>query len=219
MEFTPGGGIRIVNGSLRQILTLAYDVEKFQISGGPGWIDSQRFDVIAKGAVDDAGWPAAEQRKRAHSRLQSLLAERFQLSVRRETKDAPIFALIVGKNGPKLQISNQGLDGLSGRPGQLIAERAEVQSLAAYLSGQLGRPVLDRTGLKGTYKFKLDWSPGMDNTQADTEKAAAAGLSAADPSMPSLFTALQDQLGLKLDAQRGPMEIIFIDRAEKPAAN
>jgi uncharacterized protein (TIGR03435 family) len=114
--------------------------------------------------------------------------------------------------------SDQGFEGLSGRPGQVAGERASMEMLARYLGGQLRRPVVDRTGLTKTYRFTLEWFPEMSGT-FDPEKAAAAGVRPPDPSRPSLETAIQEQLGLKLEAQRGAVEMIVIERVEKPTAN
>lgn len=137
----------------------------------------------------------------------------------RETKEAPVFALVVSRKGSKLRQSEQGFDGISGRPGQLIGEKVPIPVLANVLSGILGRPVLDQTGLTGTYAFKLEWTPDFGGSGIATEKAEAAGVSTPDPSGPSLFNAIQGQLGLKLESQKGPVETIVIERVEKPTAN
>ena len=224
MRFTPGGGVRVVNGSMKQIILLAYNMEKFQISGGPGWVDTERFDIIGKApgrqADGDQPEPTAEQQQQARQRLQSLLVDRFHLTIHRETREAPIFVLVVSKKGPKLRQSEQGFDGISGRPGQLTGEKVPMPVLASVLSGILGRPVLDQTGLVGTYAFKLEWTPdsGGSNPIA-TEKAEAAGVPATDPSGPSLFNAIQEQLGLRLEPQKGPVSFILIDQVERPSAN
>jgi uncharacterized protein (TIGR03435 family) len=207
---------------LRQLIEFAYHVDKFQISGGPGWFESQGFDVLAKppqSAEADAGTRqlSNDQRNQLRRRLQALLAERFQLVVHRETKEMPVYALVVAKNGPKLKESTKERD-MGGMPGRVTAEGTPMEGLAEYLTGMLKRPVLDRTGLKGTYDFKLEWTPDPGGLgKLDEEKAG--GASAPDPSGPSIFTALQAQLGLKLESQKGPVEFIVIDRAEKPSAN
>jgi uncharacterized protein (TIGR03435 family) len=136
--------------------------------------------------------------------LQNLLADRFQLKLHRESKDAPIYALVVAKNGPKLKESAPGAQGSIGMSqGNLSARGVPVAALADQLSGpvfQLGRPVIDRTGISGIYDFTLDW--------------------ASDDSAPSVFTALQEQLGLKLEAQKGSVEVLVVDSMErKPSAN
>jgi len=220
LQFTPGGGVRLVNATLRQAITLAYDVQEFQLSGGPGWLSADRFEILGKGSGDSGNDTSASQL--ARKRLQGLLEERFHLVIHKETKDLPVLALVLGRDARKLKPSGQGFDGISGRPGQISAERAGMQDLAAYLAGQLRRPVLDRTGLSGTYAFKLEWTPQLDGPAAAkvaADKAEAAGVSPSDPSGPSIFNALQEQLGLRLESVKAPVNTIIIDRAERPVAN
>jgi uncharacterized protein (TIGR03435 family) len=224
MQFTPGGGVRVVNASLKQIILLAYDVEKFQISGGPQWLDTERFDVLGKApgssVSEDQREPPPAQQLLSRQRLQSLLADRFRLAIHRETREASVLALVVSKGGSKLRQSEQGFDGISGRPGQWIGEKVPIPVLAKNLSGMLGRPVLDQTGLTGTYAFKLEWTPDSGGSGVlSTEKAETAGVSAPDPGGPSLFSAIQDQLGLKLESQKGPASIIVIDQVARPSGN
>jgi uncharacterized protein (TIGR03435 family) len=141
--------------------------------------------------------------------LQQLLADRFALRLHRETKEITIYSLIVGKNGPKLKEGGSAGPYLSRpSPGRLAGQRASMSSLASALAGNLGRPVIDNTGLKGGYDFSLEWT-------AD----AAPDAVPADTSGPSLFTALQDQLGLRLESKKAPIEVLIIDRAEKPSPN
>ena len=210
MQFTPGGGVRVVNGSLQQMIMLAYNMEKFQISGGPSWLVSARFDIVAKSSGEA---PDAEIRRR----LQLLLAERFKLSAKRGSKEAPVFALRIAKQGLKLKESSEGFDGITARPGHVVAERVGMKGLCAYLSGQLGRPVMDETKLTGTYAFTLDWTP--DNGGGPLAAEKAGGDAAPEPAGPSLVTALQNQLGLKLESTKGPVGTIVIEHAEKPSEN
>jgi uncharacterized protein (TIGR03435 family) len=218
------------------LITFAYDVRDFQISGGPGWINSERYDIQAR---PDRSEPAEslppDPRKmtdaqlktigdQMRERLRALLADRFQLTIHRETKDAPVYALVVGKNGSKLQAAEEGKDGPRGMRmgrGQLTGMSAPLSMLANTLSSQLGRPVLDRTGLTGKYDFKLEWTP--DPGQGDGPPGGLPpGIEAPpppDPNGPSLFTAVQEQLGLRLESQKGPMEMIVIDRVEKASEN
>jgi uncharacterized protein (TIGR03435 family) len=151
------------------------------------------------------------------------LADRFKLVIRRETKEMPLYHLVVGRNGHKLKeyTGDDPHGGIRGnRPGEIIGERASLYGLIANLTGMLGRPVLDRTGLTGRYDFKLEWTPDMlpggKGPDGPGEKVDA---SAPEFSAPSLFSALQDQLGLKLEPQKGPVEVFVIVSAEKPAAN
>jgi uncharacterized protein (TIGR03435 family) len=143
------------------------------------------------------------------------LADRFQLKLHRETKDEPVYALVVGKSGTKLQQSSgneaSGFRGLRIGRGQFTGSVATLEMLTTALANQVGRPVLDRTGLNGSFNFKLEWIPD-----------AAPGGDAPSPSDstgPSLFTALQEQLGLKLESARGPVEILVIDHVERPGEN
>jgi uncharacterized protein (TIGR03435 family) len=229
MGFTPGGGVRIRPGTLLNIIMMAYDVQRYQISGAPAWIGSEQFVIEAKGSgtpdpeIKDA---TAPERNAARRKLQALLADRFKLVVRHETKEAPVYALVLGKNGHKLRASDKGFDGVTGtRPGQLKAEKVGTDLLSRMLSMITGRPVQDRTGLKGTYAFDLEWAPdpggmpGKGGGPIAEAKADAAGVTLPDPSAVSIFTAVQEQLGLRLEATRGPVESIVIERVERPTAN
>jgi len=214
-----GGVVTVTNATLKMLLTTAYDVRDFQISGGPGWITSGRFDIVGRPerTAGAAALPASpksmtdDQLQTAvrlmRERLQSLLADRFQLQVHRETRDAPIYALLVAKNGPKMQTAPEGRTGQRGinvERGRLTAMSAPLAILVNWLSNQTGRPVIDKTGLAQKFDFKLEWQPDLSD---------------ADQTGPSIFTAIQEQLGLRLESQRGPVDIIVIDRAEKPSEN
>ena len=230
INFVPGGGLKVTNATLKTLITFAYDIRGFQVSGGPGWLDSERYDLLAK--PEHAEGPAqlkemtdAQQKtaaERIRERLRMLLAERFRLAIHRESKEVPVYALTIGKNGSKLEESkepdgaNQSMStNMNNGKAQMTARRIPMQHLANVLSGQLSRPVLDRTGLMGKYNFKMDWSADMSARGPD----AAADANAADPSGPSIFTAVQEQLGLRLESTKGPVEIIVIDSAEKASEN
>jgi uncharacterized protein (TIGR03435 family) len=202
-QFTPGGGLKVTNGTLKGIIETAYDVRDFQIAGGPGWLSSQPWDISARSASDDG---INETRRR----LQALLAQRFQLKVHRETKELAAYALTVAKSGPKLLegVSANTPAGVRRGCGQMTGIRASMANLALYLSRQLERPVLDRTGLSGRYDFQLDWAP-------DSSACSAP----ANDDGPSIFTALQEKLGLRLESTKSPMEIIVVDYAEKADDN
>jgi bla regulator protein blaR1 len=227
IDFTPGGGLRTVNARLRQLIEAAYDVHNFQISGGPAWLNSQGFDILAKppqpeGAAADMRRMTDEAQRQLRQRLQALLTDRFQLVIHRGTKEMPIYALVLGKSGPKLKESTGEGHGINANRSAFTGSGATMQLLAQVLARRLGRPVLDRTGLNGKYDFTLEWTPdaggpaGKEGPAGPNEKAEQAGPGVSGP---TIFTALQEQLGLKLESQRGPVEIIIIDRAEKPAAN
>ena len=139
--------------------------------------------------------------------LQTMLADRFQLKIHRESKELAVYALIVGKSGPKLKESTAaGPAGYRGTPGQFTFSNGSITSLVSFLTNRVDRHVLDRTGLTGSYDFKLEWTP-------------EASTPAPDSNGPSIFTAIQEQLGLKLEATKSAVEIIVIDHAEKPSAN
>jgi len=232
IQFMPGGGLSMTNMPLRAMITFAYDVRDFQVSGGAGWVGTERFDVRAKaertasdGPVDLAKMTDDQRRTvrdQMAERLRALLADRFQLLVHKETKDQPIYALVVSKNGAKLKEAKAvegARQGMSMNRGRLEGFAAPMEMLGNILSNTMGRPVIDKTGLTGKYDFVLEWTPeaGVD--------ARAQGFGdginepAPAPGGPTIFTALQEQLGLRLDAQKGPVQTIVIDRAEKPSEN
>lgn len=233
IRFMPGGSMQITNMPLRMVLSFAYDVRDFQVSGGPGWVGSERYDINAKSepstgaqtAPDDPRKMTDEQRKtngeQIRQRLQALLAERFQLAIHRETKEAPIYALVVAKNGPKLQESQGGVGpSLMGRArGQFEGKGALMEMLANVLSMQVGRPVVDKTGLTGKYDFKLEWTPDPGQGPGPLGIPGPDAPPPPDPNGPSLFAAVQEQLGLRLESTKGPIETIVIDRVEKPSEN
>jgi len=200
---------RTVSGTastLLDLVTNAYGVKYDQVSGGPGWNKSDHYDVSAKS--EGEGTLTKEQ---AQQMMQALLADRFQLKIHRETKEVPIYALVVGKNGPKLKPSTAGAPGnnfvRAGATGlHMEATQGTMERLATQLSGTAGRPVIDKTGLTGYYAYTLDWLP---------PNQAAASTS----DIPDVFTAVQEQLGLKLEPTTGPREMLIIDRAEKPSGN
>lgn len=229
-----GNGLTIENMTLKQMTLLAYQVKLFQISGGPAWFDSTRFDIRAR-SENTASWGDLLLM------LQSLLADRFQLVIRHESKELPIYVMVLarkdGKLGPNLVPSKEegcppreqrAETATPGRrvfgcgPGQIgpanikaIGVRAE--DLATYLSGPLRRTVIDGTGLTGTYDIALDWR--SDNPQAASPFAPPGPRLAPEDPAPRLIDALKEQLGLKLESQKGPVEVLVIDRAEKPSEN
>jgi uncharacterized protein (TIGR03435 family) len=180
----------------KSLIAYAYDVREFQISGGPRWLESDQYDIIAKPQGDTNG-------QRIMAMTRNLLADRFRLKLHRESKEIPVLALAVAKGGPKLQPSvAQGLE-VRGGEGRLTARKITMGMMAAQLAGRvLGRPVLDRTGITGEFDIELKWAPDEN-----------------PDSGPSIFTALQEQLGLRLEAQRGPVDLLVIDHVERPSAN
>jgi bla regulator protein blaR1 len=228
IQFMPGGGLKMSGIPLRGMITLAYDVRDFQVSGGPGWVGTERFDVMARperaaaDGLDDLAKMTDQQRRTVRDqiaeRLRALLADRFRLLVHKETKDQPIYALVASKNGAKLQDTKApgARQGMNMGRGRAQGFGASVEMLVQDLSSVMGRPVIDKTGLTGKYDFVLEWTPDVGAIAGgpEADKARAAALSG-----PTIFTALQEQLGLRLEAQKGPVENIVIDRAEKPSEN
>ena len=227
MGYTPDGGLNAVNVTLKELIANAYNIVcgKFcddeRISGGPKWIYSDRFDVVTKGP--QLPQPGRATREQIRQCVQALLADRFKLVIRRETREMQVYHLVVAKNGSRLKEytgddQNGGVGG--NRPGQLIGERTSLYGLVINLTSMLGRPVFDKTGLTGRYDFKLEWGADMGGGKGPDGPAERIDASSApDLGGPSIFTALQKQLGLKLESQKGPVEVIIIERAEKPAAN
>jgi uncharacterized protein (TIGR03435 family) len=213
--------LEITGGTLRSIMETTYNLRTFQILGGPRWMDADRYDITAKNAHDDPALQGLSQEdrvKESRRRLQTLLAERFQLKAHRETRELPEYALVVAKNGFKLKGADPSLPGggTSTNCGVMKGTRATMANLAVVLSRQLSQPVIDRSNLTARYDFELAWSPDTGCGSRPSNAAAAAD----DPAdRPSLFTALQEQLGLKLEAIKGPVEVVVVDHAEKPDAN
>ena len=207
------GGDR-VNATLttKTLIERAYGVRDFQVIGGPKWLDSATYDIVAKS--DDIWDPSKLTRDQQDAladrqmlRLQSLLADRFHLKVHTTTKDVPVFALVVAKGGPKLNTPKESEPHrlYTSGPGNLACYSASMSELADELPDVgVGRIVVDRTHLTGRYDFWLKWTPDEDSN-ANTKDSG-----------PSMFTALQEQLGLKLSPSKGPAEVVVIDRIEKP---
>jgi len=203
---TDPGGLIASRMSLEDLLAAAYGVSRFQITGGPRWISPDLWDVQGK-----AGEPAS--RDQLMGMLQTLLAERFKLVLRRETRELAVYRLVIAKNRPALKqvqetddpgkgVRLTGMVRLAGRmatTAQLTDAMTNIMFNGEHI---VDRPVLDGTGLTGVYDFTLAWTPDFAQPS--------------DPSFPPLFAAVQEQLGLKLEAVKAPVEMLVIDRAEKP---
>jgi uncharacterized protein (TIGR03435 family) len=197
-----GNRVTAMASALRDMIYTAYHVRPDQVVGLPGWATSEHYDLEAT-----AGRAITVEQMRAM--LQTLLAQRFQLQVHRETREIPMYSLALGRNGPRFKES--GVDEMpkgsimgDGVGMHMVVAKGTMTQLASRLSGNgAGRPVMDKTGLTGIYSFKLDW----------VNDTAAAG------ELPSLAVALQEQLGLKLEAAKGPAEFIVVDHVERPSAN
>jgi len=218
IQMAPGGRFTAANVTLKFLIQYAYGVRDFQITGAPGWAGSDKYEVSAK--AEEGENATQDQLKQM---MQTLLAERFKLTFHRETKELPVYGLVVAKNGSKLQQSEAAdRQQLRMGRGQISGKSMSMAMLANQLAQQLGRSVIDQTGLKGQYDIKLEWTPdtserkGMGDGDVRPNSEAAG---APDPGGPSIFTAVQEQLGLKLEGQKGPVDILVIDHVEKPSEN
>jgi uncharacterized protein (TIGR03435 family) len=200
---TTPGRMEMRNATLKTLVRSAYQLNEFQLVGGPKWIDSARFHI-------DAKLPAGAPPGQIPLMMQALLADRFKLEFHRETKILQEYALVVAKGGPNLQAAGEDdkkdpRKGATGQgPRQIKALGAPVSTLARMLISAVGAPVLDRTGIEGQYNFLLDFAPLQG--------------AAEDEKLPSIFAALQ-KIGLKLEAIKGPVEVLVVDRAEMPTEN
>ena len=231
----PRGQLTATNVTLWEMIRNAYRLQGFQIVGGPDWLLTDRFDVIAK----PAGEPGPEQ---LALMVQALMAERFKLAVHRETRELPVYELRLADaaRAPSSALRRSTTDcaaltaagrgalppapppagvrpacGTRIQPGRMMAGGVTMARLASTLAVFAGRIVIDRTGLEGGYDFDLEWTP--DRMSQEALPPGAAPLPAPDPNGPSLFTALAEQLGLALEPARGPVEVLVIDHAERPS--
>lgn len=242
------GRFRAINVTPKMLIQFAYSIKGPELSGGPSWIDSERFDIDAKLNDNPDNWSKQrfqETGNRQKLMVQSLLAERFELKLAHQTKDLPVYALVVAKNGPKFQESTtpapdpaqandqgphpgqpgRGRTGIWIRRGELNMTDAPMSALASALSDQLGRRVFDETGLKGNFDLKLQWTP--DEAQGAMAMGAAGGPDGRPPgdsalppdTGPSIFTALEEQLGLKLTSRNRPLDTLVIEHIERPSEN
>jgi uncharacterized protein (TIGR03435 family) len=230
---TGRGSATFTNMSARMLIVNAYNIRAERVVSGPGWLDSERFDVTARA-------PEGTADNQISLMMRSLLAERFKLVTRTETRDEPVYALVParedGRLGPSLRraaecVKGGPSGGRAGGPGLAVpllqpgqqascgvrslsdGRMSVVQGgavpldrLASALRGTGGREVVDRTGLSGNFDFDLRFAP----------EALRSAVADADSNLPNVFTAVQEQLGLKLDSQRGPVEYLVIERVERP---
>jgi uncharacterized protein (TIGR03435 family) len=210
--------LTVTGMTLKRLIAYAYNVNDFQISGGPAWSDSETYEIRAK--LDDSTveelkkLPRTERRKQNRLMIQALLADRFKLKLSHSSRDLPIYALVLMKGGPKFSRSTSSGDSqnLSSNNDDVKVE-STIGHFAEWLSSVLGRKVVDETGLEGNYAFKLNY----DHRQLLTPSGPADDRD--DSAAPSIFSALRDQLGLKLEAKKGQVETLIIDLAEKPSPN
>jgi uncharacterized protein (TIGR03435 family) len=238
-----GSGIQYTADGLRASSTVmsliqsAYGVDAERIRGAQGWVTSDKFVIEAKlesAVADQLNKLSPEELDAARQHmLQTLLAERFKLVAHSESKELPVYELVVAKNGPKLRTATPGdtyPDGIKGTNGKglggdlmvgfgmgkVVAQGVDIASFAHGLERFLKRPVVDKTGLTGRYDFTVHYARDVTQAHPPTD-GAVDGVQ--DSGEPSLFTALQEQLGLKLDAKKDPLAVIVIDRVERPSGN
>jgi bla regulator protein blaR1 len=236
----PGGDrFTATNVPLRELIRFAYDVQDVRLIGGPDWIRSERFDVVAKAEGRVGAWTPAGPPMPLLLMVRTLLSDRFGLVVHPETRELPIYALTIARDdrkfGPELRAStldcerqpagppaprpgaavDQPTCGMRIAPGQMVIGGASMERLATVLSQFVQRPVIDRTKLGGTFDFRLSWTP--ERLSPGPPPPGAPLVPAVDPNGPTLFTALQEQLGLKLESQQAPLDVLVIDRVERPS--
>ena len=194
-----GGRLKYTNVTVKEMLSVAYPVDLLHMSGGPSWLDNEHYDVEATTTEQSV----SEDRYR--EMVRSMLEDRFSLAVRYETQIQPIYALVPDKKGVKLKPAPDGADRRRVSATHLESPGITMPKLAETLTFAVGREVVDKTGLSGKFEVKLDYrSP---NAPADSD------------SLPSIFNALQEQLGLRLDPQRGPVQVLLIEHADRPSEN
>jgi bla regulator protein BlaR1 len=246
ISFMPDG-FSATGITLQMLIRVAYEVQDFQISGAPTWLNTEQYDVSAKtdkSVADELQKLSSDQHNRESLRmLQALLADRFRLTLHRETKEQlPVYALVIAKNGPKLhEVKPSDADAettiklpngivVPFRPGQqailvnqILGKELPITNLVEMLSSQLGRTVVDKTGLTGKYDWNLQWTPepasspmfkGAEDGQTGTDNAVRS-----ESAGPSIFAAIQEQLGLKLELKKGILEVLVIEHVEKPSEN
>jgi uncharacterized protein (TIGR03435 family) len=230
-QFTDDG-IVVTNQSLELMLMLLYQSELQPgpngIIGGSDWVRTLQWDIRGRVADSDiAEWSklskdlSAQAIARRIPTIQAMLADRFKLKMHFETKEGTVYALVLAKGGPKLKPSTSVATTrivMNIGPGHISSEQMTIAGVARFLKLQLGYPVIDKTGITGQYDLTLDWTPDPGAAGAPNGEAGQAS-TPNDVSKPSVFTALQEQLGLKLEVQKGPIETLVIDSAEKPSVD
>ena len=213
------GRFTATNVTLKNIVEYsAYGLPGPRIVGGPKWFDSQRFDIEAK--MTDADAAAVQKLDRDQRRIQiqamfqQLLTDRFKLVAHWETREMPVYDLVVGKNGTHMTPSKETGGGTHTSDGEFMATGVTMEdmarSLTQELSGELGRVIVDKTGIVGRYDVSLKWTP---------DRGASGDSDAASPDAAPIFTAIQEQVGLKLEPAKGPVQVLVIDRLEMPVVD
>jgi bla regulator protein blaR1 len=214
LDSLSGGRLTARSVSLSWLVQFAYHLESYQISGGPGWMVTSRYDVMARAEDSTTG------EDRIRQMAQTLLADRFALKVHTESRELPIYRMVTVKAGkelhkvaacaaPECPVFEMSIGG------QLTARGATMEDFTHAMTDLTGRPVRNQTGLAGQYDFRLSWTPD----DATPGAVGPRGSPAPDPTLASVFTALTEQLGLKLQSDKGPVDVYVIDHAEKASEN
>ena len=215
----PGGGLTATGVTLKMLVMFAYGVAGYQISAAPNWLGVDRWDLEAKTDGVQGRLPLAQ----SQALLRQLLEDRFQLKTRRETRKIEVYALRVAKSGLKLKSHSGDTAGsnTSFGFGSASFTDSSLPGLAGQLTLYLDRPVLDRTGIQGRWDFTLQWTPAPNESspQAMGLPPRAEPPRPADSNGPSIFTALREQLGLKLESTKGPVDILVIEHVERASEN
>ena len=206
---------RANNNTVKSLIINAFEVLPEQIAGAPPWIDSDRFDIEAK-YEENSSASNADNSKQTQLRLQALLSDRFKLQIHRETKEWQSYVLVAGKKGPKLAPTEKKEgSSMNSNNGHMECKGVTIENLARNLAFRLGRPVVNETALEGRFDFTLDFEPEGPARIGEKDNPIAG----VDARKPSLFTAVQDQLGLKLESRKAPVEMLVVDRIERPSDN
>ena len=232
IQRAPGGSLRVVNYPLRQLIVFAYQIQGFQLEGAPDWSTSERFDIEARPGQDLPVVALAADRIRSRLMLRKLLADRFKLVVHKETQELPIFELVLARpdarlgpqlrrsttdcSGPKPPQAGPGGCGTTGNFGRIRFGGFPLSEFANMLSQPMQRVVVDRTGLTGNWDFELTFMPDQSQLPPGTPPGQLPDV---DPNAPSLVTAVEEQLGLRIRPARGPVEVLVVDRVERPTEN
>jgi uncharacterized protein (TIGR03435 family) len=213
-------GLYVSNATAVDLILLAYQIPDYRLSGAPGWAKSERYDVTwtpAEPEIAGTGTVNAAElarRNRQWQRLQAILRDRFGLVLRMETRELPVYALVQLEGGIKLsRTDGQPSSFLGHGPGRLTATAQRIGRLATFLSSELGRPVIDETGLDGQYDFKLEWDP-TDSAPTSSSDGVSNPLTGV-----SLVSALKEQLGLRLVSKKGPVQVYVLEKIEHPSEN
>jgi uncharacterized protein (TIGR03435 family) len=209
-----GGSIRLTPGrfvgrnvTMKNYVQVAYDKKDFQVIGGPKWAGTERYDIDARLTTPQESVSDSLNKVHILSGMRSLLADRCGLTIQRESKLVLGYAIVLARSGPKLKTSSKvGKSSYTWSHGHIAFASTSIEEPANLLTQIMETPVVDKTETSGKFDFTLQWTPDGENSD---EKA----------SWPSMVTALQEQLGLKLQSEKVPMELISIEHLEKPSAN